>query len=85
MTSLSELGNKNPGALFVLKSLSSDDRKSLYALNIRGAQIWALYKDVCSFSIRSTSDLILSMHKDASVKRFIRGSERNVLDYLKTV
>lgn len=81
-SSVENLGRGNFGALYVLKQLSSEDRKSLFARNIKGPKIWMLYKDVCDHSIEKTSALISRVHKDPSVKCVIKGKERNVLDYL---
>jgi len=82
MSSVEQLGNGNPGALYVLKHISTEDRKTLFAKNIKGYKIWMLFKDVCGQSFEKTSALISLIHEDASVKRIIRGSERVVLDYL---
>lgn len=84
MSSVEELGNGNPGALHVLKNISSEDRKTLFEKNIKGYKIWMLYKDVCGQSFEKTSALIALIHEDASVKRIIRGSEKVVLDYLNS-
>ena len=84
MASVEELGNGNPGALYVLKNISRDDRKTLLSRNIKGYKIWMLYKDVCGHSLKETSALISHIHQNASVKRVIKGSLRVVLDYLNT-
>lgn len=72
------LGNGNPGALSVIMKLimTPDGEKVLHALsmqNIRGWEIWVIYKDICQCDITLMIKKVLDndevIHKVLSKER----------------
>lgn len=68
---ISKMSEQNPGAITSLSSLIKDDPKSGFMLilslddmNIRGSQVWTVYKDYCNEDIEKFKEVIHNRDND---------------------
>ena len=86
MSIILERSLNNSGALNVMSKLYKYNFSYIIMLkeiDIKGSQIWILYKDVCNQNIKLFIELLEELVKNNEFKYNVKGKEIELLQYIK--